>query len=185
MKTKKYFKLILKPYNVILKHFDSDIRISIGQKFCCYPQLEEKEIEIPIFENKLGRENFYNKMVKRQKQYGVQGTYSSEILSFLHEIGHIYTYRRRNEITYNIGVMLIQYIQAKIPYDEFKPFFYNLYFNLKLERLADKWCMEFIKNNQELVEDWQNMLQNNYDKVLPKFIDHMKTRYNKDLLANE
>ena len=45
--------------------------------------------------------------------------------------------------------------------------------------------MEFIKNNQELVENWQNMLQNNYNKVLPKFIDHMKTRYNKDLLANE
>ena len=71
MKTKKYFKLILKPYNIILKNFDQDIRISIGTKFCCFPQLEEKEIEIPIFENQNGRNAFYNKMQKRLKEYKI------------------------------------------------------------------------------------------------------------------
>lgn len=183
MKTKRYFKLILKPYRVILKHFDKDIRISIGQKFCCFPQLEEKEIEIPIVENKAGSQAFYNKMQKRLKQYKIQGDFSCEILSFLHELGHIYTYTRFNEIKYNFGTTLIQEIQAKLTNPKYLNFFYNCYFNLKLEKLADKWAMEFIKNNQELVEQWQDMLQLNYNKVIPKFVEHMKTKYKKDLLA--
>lgn len=182
MKTKKYFKLILKPYRVILKHFDQDIRISIGKKFCCFPQLEEKEIEIPIFENSKGRDAFYNKMKRRLKEYNIDGEFTSEILSFLHEIGHIYTYKRINEIRYNIGTTLIQEIQAKFTNPKLLDFFYNCYFNLKLEKLADKWAMEFIKDNQELVENWQEMLQDNYIKVIPKFIEHMKNRYNQDLL---
>lgn len=183
MKTKKYFKLILKPYRIILKHFDQDIRLSIGKTFCCYPQLEEKEIEIPIFENSKGRVAFYNKMQKRLKQYNINGEFSSEILSFLHELGHIYTYNRLDEIKYNFGATLIKEIQAKFTNPKYLDFFYNCYFNLKLERLADKWAMQFIKANQELVEEWQNMLQANYNKVIPKFINHMKVRYNKDLLT--
>ena len=43
MKTKRYFKLILKPYNVILKHFDSDIRISRFLRY--YPNLTQEELE--------------------------------------------------------------------------------------------------------------------------------------------
>ena len=183
MKTKRYFKLILKPYRVILKHFDKDIRISIGKTFCCFPQLEEKEIEIPIFENKLGRKAFYNKMNKRLKEYNINGEFSSEILSFLHELGHIYTYKRINEIKYNIGTMIIQSIQAKLCSPTLLDFFYNWYFNLKLEKLADKWAMNFIKENQELVEDWQIMLQENYNKIIPKFVEHMKIKYKQDLLA--
>lgn len=183
MKTKRYFKLILKPYNIILKNFDKDIRISIGQKFCCFPQLEEKEIEIPIFENIDGREAFYNKMQKRLKEYGIVGDFSNEILSFLHEIGHIYTYTRINEIKYNFGTALIQELQAKFPNPKYLDFFFNCYFNLKLEKNADKWAMNYIREHQEQVEEWQDMLQENYNKVMPKFIDHMKTKYNKDLLA--
>lgn len=183
MKTKRYFKLILKPYNIILKNFDKDIRISIGQKFCCFPQLEEKEIEIPIFENKNGRNAFYNKMQKRLKEYKINGEFSSEILSFLHELGHIYTYSRFNEIKYNCGTVLIQLIQAKFTNPKYLNFFYNWYFNLKLEKNADKWAMNYIKEHQEQVEQWQEMLQNNYNKVMPKFIEHMKTKYHQDLLA--
>lgn len=183
MKTKRYFKLILKPYRIILKHFDQDIRISIGQKFCCFPQLEEKEIEIPIFEKTSGRIAFYNKMQRRLKEYGIQGEFSSEILSFLHEIGHIYTYTRFNEIKYNFGTTLIQEVQARFTNPKYLDFFFNCYFNLKLEKNADKWAMEFIKENQELVEEWQEMLQENYNKIIPKFVNHMKVKYNKDLLT--
>lgn len=183
MKTKRYFKLILKPYNVILKNFDKNIRISIGTKFCCFPQLKEKEIEIPIFENTNGRNAFYNKMQKRLKEYKITGEFSSEILSFLHEIGHIYTYTRLNEIKYNFATALLQEIQAKFCNPKYLNFFYNCYFNLKLEKNADKWAMNFIKNNQELVESWQEMLQENYNKVMPKFIEHMKIKYHKDLLT--
>ena len=121
-------------------------------------------------------------MQKRLKQYNIQGQYSSEILSFLHEIGHIYTYTRFNEIKYNFCTTLIKEIQAKHTNPKYLNFFYNCYFNLKLERLADKWAMDFIKNNQELVDQWQIMLQENYNKVMPKFIDHMKIKYHKDLL---
>ena len=43
--------------------------------------------------------------------------------------------------------------------------------------------MTYIKGHQEQVEQWQDMLQENYNKVMPKFIEHMKTKYHKDLLA--
>ena len=100
-------------------------------------------------------------MQKRLKQYNIQGQYSSEILSFLHEIGHIYTYTRFNEIKYNFCTTLIKEIQAKHTNPKYLNFFYNCYFNLKLEKLADQWAMNFIKNNQELVDQWQIMLQEN------------------------
>lgn len=181
MKTKKYVNLILKPYREMLKYFDEDITLSIGRTFCCYPQLEEKEICIPILEKSTGRNAFYKKMKKRLKQYKIEGEFSSEILSFLHELGHIYTYTRFNEIKYNFGTTLIQEIQAKFTNPKYLDFFYNCYFNLKLEKLADKWAMEFIKANQSLVEEWQHMLHVNYQWILPKFVKHMKIKYKIDL----
>ena len=183
MKTKRYIKLILKPYRTILNYFDKDIRVSIGTHFCCFPQLENKEIEVPIFENIIGTKAFNDKMKRRLKEYKIEGEFSSEILSFLHEIGHIYTYNRFNNIKYNFANILIKFLQAKFCSAKYVDFFYNWYFNLALEKNADKWAMNFIKENQELVENWQNMLQSNYIKVMPKFIEHMKVKYNKDLLA--
>ena len=43
--------------------------------------------------------------------------------------------------------------------------------------------MTYIKEHQEQVEQWQEMLQDNYNKVMPKFIEHMKIKYHQDLLA--
>ena len=100
MKTKRYFKLVLKPYNIIMKYFDKDIKVVIGQKFCCFPQLEQPEIEIPIVENKIGRQTFHKKMERRLKENKIEGQFTTEILSLLHEIGHIYTYKKINDITY-------------------------------------------------------------------------------------
>ena len=33
----------------------------------------------------------------------------------------------------------------------------------------------YIREHQEQVEEWQDMLQENYNKVIPKFINHMKS----------
>ena len=101
----------------------------------------------------------------------------------LHEIGHIYTYSRFNEIKYNFGTALIQELQAKFSNPKYLNFFFNWYFNLKLEKNADKWAMNYIKEHQEQVEQWQEMLQENYNKIIPKFVNHMKIKYNKDLLT--
>lgn len=43
--------------------------------------------------------------------------------------------------------------------------------------------MNYIKEHQEQVEQWQEMLQENYNKIIPKFVNHMKIKYNKDLLT--
>lgn len=175
--------MLVKPYKVIASYFDKEMIVEVGHTFCCYPQLEQPNIEIPIVENIIGSRAFYNKMQKRLQQYKIEGTYSNEILSFLHEIGHIYTYTRWNEIKYNFATTIIQMLQAKFCSPKLINFFYNRYFNLKLEKLADKWAMNFIKNNQELVNQWQNMLIKNYQKYLPRFVEHMKTHHNIDLLA--
>ena len=67
MKTKRYFKLILKPYRVILKHFDKDIRISIGKTFCCFPQLEEKGGRVTITLKTLKEAGYIDKHLENPK----------------------------------------------------------------------------------------------------------------------
>ena len=156
MKTKRYFKLILKPYNVILKNFDEDIRISIGTKFCCFPQLEEKEIEIPIFEDKKGRKAFYEKMQRRLKEYKINGEFSSEILSFLHEIGHIYTYEEQNEEEYTRDTELLSLLfkEKKLSAKQLNEF----YVRLPLETNATKWAIDFAMQNKKFCKYYQNKI---------------------------
>ena len=177
MKTKRYFNQILKPYKKIIKEIFGDyttVRVVIGEKFCCYCRENyDLEIEIPIFEDILGHQAFFN---KRLNQFKINEYFSNEILSFLHEIGHIKTYNKWNDFKYVIGTNLITRIQATYIFRNslfLTNLCYKKYFNLKLEKNADYWAMKYIKNNTKKVVKWQNELAKNYQKILPKLIDKM------------
>ena len=181
MKTKRITNQILKPYKKIVKEIAgnyTDIRVTLGQKFCCYCREDyDLEIEIPIFEDILGHRAFYEKMNRRLQEYNIKGQYSAEILSILHEIGHIYTYNKLNDKLYIMGTNLISKIQATFIFRNsltLTNLCFKWYFNLALERNADKWAMNYIKNHTEQVQEWQELLNKNYKKTIPKLIDRLQ-----------
>jgi len=178
MKTKRYFNQILKPYKTIAKEIFgnyTDIEIVIGEKFCCYCQDEnDLSIEIPVTEDPVGAKAFYEKMLKRLNQYKIKEKYSSDILSFLHEVGHIMTYNKFYASAYIIGANLIARLLSTNFICNSKmltQMCYNCYFNLKLEKNADKWAMIYIKNHPEQVKNWETMLDKNYKKIIPKLLE--------------
>lgn len=171
MKIKKIVNKILKPYQKILNEIFGDyttVKVTMGKSFCCYCRdLEDLEIEIPLIEDPLGTVAFYKKMCNKLEEFGIKENYNSEILSFLHEIGHIKTYNKLNDFTYcKIAPMI-----TKIQHTFFKNSLtmtnlcFKWYFNLALERKADEWAMIYIKNHQAQVKEWEKMLMNNYKKV--------------------
>ena len=176
MKTKRYFNQILKPYKNIIKELTgsyTDINVVIGSNFCCYCREDyDKEIEIPLFEDTMGRVTFHNKMKRKLKEYGIDDEFSCEILSFLHEVGHIYTYNKWADFKYTIGTRLIEKIQPlfKNSY-KMTNFFFNLYYSFKLESNADHWAMDYIKYHKEQVHKWEYAIAKNYNYVLPKMIE--------------
>ena len=180
MKIKRVFNQIIKPYKKIIKDITgnyTDIRVTIGSNFCCFCRdVEDLEIEVPIFEDIMGHQAFINKMHKRLKQYNIQGDYTPEILSFLHEIGHIYTYNKINDFIYCKATTLITKLQAKFFSNSklMTNLCYKAYFNLALERNADKWAMTYIKEHQEQVQEWQELLNKNYKKIIPKFLEKVE-----------
>ncbi len=177
MKVKKIMNKILKPYRIILKEIFGNyttVRVSMGKSFCCYCRdVEDLEIEIPFIENELGTLAFLQKMNKRLKQYGIKEKYSNEILSFLHEIGHIMTYNKFNDFTYCKIAPIIPKIQAKFFANSLimTKLCFKIYFGLALERKADKWAMTYIKNHQTQVKQWEQMLTKNYQKIFANVED--------------
>lgn len=178
MKIKRIMNQILKPYKSIIKEIRgnyTDIEVIYGTNFCCYCKPEyDLQIEIPIFEDVLGHNAFYNKMQRRLKEYDIQETFSSEILSFLHEIGHIYTYNKWNDFVYIRATALIENLQSLnfiANSEKLTNWLFEKYFNLALERNADKWAMEYIKTHLEQVKKWEKQIDKNYKKYIPKMLD--------------
>lgn len=174
MRTKKIMNKILKPYRIILKEIFgnyTDVRVSLGKSFCCYCRdMEDLEIEIPFVEDKMGALAFFEKMNRKLKQYNITEKYNSEILSFLHEIGHIMTYNKFNDFVYCRIAPLIPKVQAKFFTNSLimTKLCYKIYFGLALERKADKWAMTYIKGHQNQVKQWEKMLIKNYQKAFEK-----------------
>ena len=180
MKTKRIFNQLLKPYKTIIKYIFNDyttVRVTTGSSFCAWCRDDEDlEINVPIFEKEMGAKAFQKKMQKRLKEFKIQGKYSPELLSFLHEIGHIQTYNKWNDFKYILGTHLITALQAtKLFRNSYKltNWCFQKYFNLKLEYNADKWAMEFIKHNRLLCKQWDKMIHQNYVKYLPKLMETM------------
>lgn len=172
IKRKKCFNKILQPYRVIAQEVCgnyNDIQMHIGPEFCCFPDKNYiSQIDIPLIDEKMGREMFYTKIKNKLRKNNVNENVSVELLSFLHEIGHIYTYNRFYSITYTIAKELIQWLYQAPINKSIKEKLQKIYFNLALEKRADQWAIDYIKNNLEQIKQWDIMLNNNYKKHLPR-----------------
>jgi hypothetical protein len=173
MKTKRYFNQILKPYKNIIKEITgnyTDIRVSIDNSFACYCRKDyQPEITVPIYQEKMGKDMFDKKMRKKLIKAGLDTDYSNEIISFLHEVGHIYTYNKFNDIVYIIVNKVINFCTLHFSEIEWlMKLCQYWYFNQALEKNADKWAINYIKEHQEQVKQWQIMLRKNYNKYLLK-----------------
>lgn len=173
MKINKVFQTILKPYRNIIKEICgnyTDIKISLGSNFCCFCRDNyDKEIEIPLFEDTMGAITFYDKMKRRLKEFEIEEEYTNEILSFLHEIGHIYTYNKWADFKYTIGTRFIEKVQPLFKNNyKMTMLFFQMYYNFELEKKADYWAMNYIKSHKEQVQKWQYKLAKNYNYIIPK-----------------
>lgn len=179
-RVQKTVNKILKPYREIIKELTgsyTNIKITMGTSFCCYcDDVNDLEIVIPLTEDKYSAEAFYNKMTKKLEKVGITDFYSSEILSFLHEIGHIYTYNKWNDWKYKKITPIIPKIQG-LYFIRNSRVLTNLcfkwYWNLALEKNADNWAIDFIKLNPAKVQEWQDKIQKNY-KSLEKVLTSKK-----------
>ena len=135
-------ELILKDYrNILCKLGLEDIKIEIGTGFYSYPSINT--IEIPIFEtNPEGAKYFYNDFIKR---LGTNEC-SLEIASFLHEVGHIQTYKKINDIIYCIFAPIISFIQNYFKNKFIFELAQKSYFALPLEKQATEWAIKNFKN---------------------------------------
>ena len=135
-------ELILKDYrNILCKLGLEDIKIEIGTGFYSYPSINT--IEIPIFEtNPEGAKYFYNDFIKR---LGTNEC-SLEIASFLHEIGHIQTYKKINDIIYCTFAPIISFIQNHFKNKLIFELAQKSYFALPLEKQATEWAIKNFKN---------------------------------------
>ena len=138
-------ELILKDYrNILCKLGLEDIEIEIGTGFYSYPSINT--IEIPIFEtNPEGAKYFYNDFIKR---LGTNEC-SLETASFLHELGHIQTYKKINDIIYCILAPIISFIQNHFENEKIFCLMQKIYFNLPLQKRATEWAIKTLKENQK------------------------------------
>lgn len=172
IKTKKCFNKILQPYRVIAQEVCgnyNDIQMHMGPEFCCFPDKNYiSQIDIPLIEEQIGQKMFNTKMKNKLEKANINDNISNELLSFLHEIGHIYTYNKFYAMTYTIMAGMIQKLYKAPINKNVKERLQKIYFNLALERRADQWAIDYIKNNLEQVKQWDVMLTNNYKKHLPR-----------------
>ena len=57
--------------------------------------------------------------------------------------------------------------------DKVRNLAYKAYFNLALEKNADKWAMQYIKSHQSQVHQWEQALTKNYKKIYPLLLDKL------------
>lgn len=138
--------LILENYrNILCKLGLEDIEIEIGTGFYSYPSINT--IEVPMFEtNPEGAKYFYNDFIKR---LGTNEC-SLETASFLHEIGHIQTYNKMNDIIYCIFAPIISFLQNHCKSKFIFKLMQKFYFALPLEKRATEWAIKILKENQKI-----------------------------------
>lgn len=84
-----------------------------------------------------------------------------DLLSILHEIGHIETYNKINNFTQQVQKVELNqkynnFNAATASYEELKQMFFE-YFNFALERPATEWAINFALTHKDLLKKYQNI----------------------------
>jgi len=157
-------KQVLKSYKMLAHYVNKDIQIVKGTtEWCCYPEL--CQVEIPQIVAEQGEQAFLNSVACQlpTNQQELINIIPDFMWSFLHEIGHIECeHTANNQITRNF----INFI-SKIGWEKMAN---KLYFNLKEEKQATKWAVDFVINNYETIENYTNKIIKKYKKYYKKVL---------------
>ena len=155
-------KNVMKKYLDFAVMVNSDISVIQGSyDWGCYP--EDYIIEIPQLVTEQGLQNFLNSIKKQlpKNKKNLINIIPDFMWSFLHEIGHIqHQHTVENSILRNIA----DYLGHK----GFDTLSSLIYFNLKEEKQATQWAVDFTLHNYKLVKKYSKKIGNSYQKYYQK-----------------
>jgi hypothetical protein len=149
---------IIEIYQNLANTVDNEIVVESGNDFSCC--IIDKNISIPLLADIRETENFLKsiaKITKHNIKYNCVNKIDSNLISFLHEIGHIQT--DQQDLISNIGRKLANFI-----YKYSKTVGAFIYYNLPEEKRASKWAVDYISTHYAKVKAFQVVLRNKYNK---------------------
>lgn len=146
---------ITKELNNFLKPYE--IKCRLGVDFCFYPigSLNNRKPFITwslVIANK--HDKTFKKFITDELGYNYKG--DMFILDFFHELGHYMTDNTLTEKDRDICDTMREYIENKNKLTEKD---YYKYYNLKDEKLATTWAVNYIINHKKEVQELWNTIQ--------------------------
>jgi hypothetical protein len=157
---RKQDKVILNVYKTLANIIDKEIQVQYGEYWTSTPifkqvivqQKKDKQKDIDNFTN------FIKTLLPKDKKY-LSKQISIEMWSFLHECGHINNcdiydpiFSLRNVINF----IAYHFGQFKI-IDKFTTY---VYFNLKEEKNATLWAIQYVLDNEFMISHFSKVLNN-------------------------
>lgn len=146
-------KKVLNKYRQVAKYIDREIKIKKGNEWACY--VEDKIITIPQIESEEGNAEFRKSIEKILPITLEIDIISDEMWSLLHEVGHIQKGKRYND---NI-IRGLANIFSKLSLNRLAN---AIYFNLKEEKEATQWAVNYVNKNVNIVQRFDRELGKTY-----------------------
>lgn len=155
---------VLKAYTSLAHYVNKDIKVIKGTTdWCSYPEL--CQVEVPQLVTEQGEQAFLDSVARQlpaDKQELVD-IIPDFMWSFLHEIGHI-------QCKHNVDNYVIRgfvNIISKLGWEKMAN---KIYFNLKEEKQATKWAVDFVMLEPQAVEDFTKKILKRYEKYYKKVL---------------
>lgn len=128
-----------------INNIDDFEEVGLGTDFMCYPTTNE--IYIAVLASEISVDNFRDYLYT---QTSIR-TISEFTWSLLHEVGHCMTWHSMNKRTINhCRNIKRKIIRGSIP----KP----VYYTLTDEKIATNWAIQFVENNFNKVQNFDNKI---------------------------
>lgn len=137
-------KKLLNKYRELAKKINGDIRVCKSNYW--WSLVEDKKVGVIKLKEELGDEPFLasiEKILPQDKKYLIKKI-PNYMWSFLHEIGHIEKGERIND-------NLIRDLANGLSKLGFRKIADLIYFNMKEEKLATQWAVNYVIQNEQFV----------------------------------
>lgn len=156
---------VLKAYTSLAHYVNKDIKVIKGTTdWCSYPEL--CQVEVPQLVTEQGTQAFLNSIAQQlpaDKQELVN-IIPDFMWSFLHEIGHI---QCKHNSRADVPIRGLVNIISKLGWEKMAN---KIYFNLKEEKQATKWAVDFVMLEPQAVEDFTKKILKRYEKYYKKVL---------------
>lgn len=151
----RYTKETSKAIRQWLKNYGFDSTCRLGKEFECDPS--EHIIYIPRNNNGYGDYDF----IICLRKLGLQNDFDTSTLSVLHELGHAETENNFSDFEWDMCALLKMELYEKSDKMDFSKYIQK-YWNIKDEKMANKWLVKFVNNNPFAVQELEDILATNW-----------------------